>query len=167
MGYIHDTGFTQFTPPTLAFGDTAAWTLGAGQTSNSVVLKCDATDEVANLFIPLLLPSNSGANKGALLKSVEIDYEIVTAACDAVTFTLYKMTRGASGSDVTVASVTVTASLDATACKAVDELKQVLTLSTPAYVDNDEYYWVKIAFDKAATSTVEFLGAFANYTLRA
>lgn len=167
MGYVHDTGFAQWVPPTAAFGDTAAWTFGAGQVANSIVQKCDATDETANLFIPILLPSNSGANKGALLKSIEIDYEIVTAACDAVTFTVYKMTRGASGAAVTVGTVTVTASLDATAAKAADQLKQVLTLSTPAYIDNDEYYWVKIAFDKAATSTVEFLGAVANYTLRA
>jgi hypothetical protein len=160
---------SQFIPPSMAFGDTAAWTLGAGQVSNSIVLKCDATDETANLFIPILLPSNSVDQKGVYLKSIEIDYEIVTAACDTVTPVLYRMDRGADGADVTVTSVAF--SYDAghdtdDERDDLDEHKMTLTLDTPAWIDNDDYYWVAIAFDKAATSTVEFLGAFANYTLR-
>ncbi len=166
MGYVHDTGMTQFITPLQVFGDTAAWSFGAGQVSNSLVYKCDATDEVANLFIPIPLPSNSVAQKGCYLKSIEIDYEIVTAACDAVTATIYKMTRGAEGADVTVATPSFTQTPTAANSKTADEHKLVLTLDTAAWIDNDEYYWVKIAFDKAATSTVEFLGAFANYTLR-
>lgn len=167
MGYVHDTGFTQFISPLQVYGDTAAWTFGAGQVSNSLAYKCDATDEVANLFIPIPVPSNSGALKGAMLKSIEIDYEIVTAACDSVTATIYKNVRGAEGADVTVSAPTFTQSPTAANSKTADEHKLVLTLDTAVYVDNDDYYWVKIAFDKAATSTVEFLGAFANYTLRA
>lgn len=170
MGYVHDTGFSQFIPPTAVFGDTATWSLGAGQVSNSIVYKCDATDEVANLYIPVLLPSNSADLKGSYLKSIEIDFEIVTAACDAMSATLYRMDRGADGADVTVTSVTFTYDTghDSAAERIdVDEHKMTLTLDTPAWVDNDDYYWVKIAFDKAATTTVEFLGAFANFTFRA
>jgi hypothetical protein len=170
MGYVHDTGFTQFIPPTTAFGDTAAWSLGAGQVSNSIVLKCDSTDEVANLYIPILLPSNSNAEKGCKLTSIEIDYEIVTAACDEVAAVIYKMTRGIDGADVVVATPAFTydAAHDTDDERDdLDEHRMVLTLDTPDYIDDDDYYWVKIAFDKAATSTVEFLGAFARYTLRA
>lgn len=169
MGYVHDTSMSQFIAPTQVFGDTATWSLGAGQVANSIAYKCDATDETANLFIPVLLPSNSASAKGAYLKSIEVDFEIVTAACDAMSATLYKVTRGADGSDVTVASVSFTydAGHDSAAERIdVDEHKMTLTLATPAWIDNDEYYWVKIAFDKAATTTVEFLGAVANFTLR-
>ncbi len=169
MGYVHDTAMTQWITPLQVNGDTAAWSFGAGQVSNSLVYKCDATDETANLFIPIPLPSNSVDLKGAYLRSIEIDYEIVTAACDAVTATIYKMTRGADGADVTVATPTFTYDTghDAAAERYdVDEHKMTLTLDTAEWIDNDEYFWVKIAFDKAASTTVEFLGAFANYTLR-
>lgn len=167
MGYVHDTAMSQFIPPTLAHGDTAAWAMAAGQVSGSRVYGCDATDEVANLWIPITIPSNSVALKGALLKSIEIDYEIVTAACDAVTADILKFTRGVEGA-VVVLDDTVAFSQSPTAAnsKSADQHKLVLTLTTPVYIDNDEYYYVKIAFDKAATSTVEFLGAVANFTLR-
>ena len=99
MGYVHDTGFSQFIPPMCVWGDTAAWAIGAGEVSGSLCYACDATDEVANLWIPIMIPSNSVANKGAYLKSIEIDFEIKTAACDAVTAYIYKMARGADGAD--------------------------------------------------------------------
>lgn len=175
-GYVHDTGFTQWVPPTMVFGDTAAWSLGAGQVANSVVYKCDATDETATLFIPILAPSNSGVDsaglpaKGALLKSIEVDYEIVTAACDTVTATLYKNKRGVDGADVVLSSITFTYDAAHDTDDERDDLDEhlmTITLDTPAYIENDEYYWLVIAFDKAATSTVEFLGAFVNYTFKA
>ena len=175
-GYVHDTGFTAWITPLQMFGDTAAWTFGAGQVSNSLVYKADATDEVANLFIPITVWSNSavdaGGNpvKGSLLKSIEIDFEVLIAALDVLTPVIYKMKRGADGADVVVS--TPAFSYDSghdTAAERidVDEHKMTLTLDTPAYVENDEYYWLKLPFDKAATSTVEVLGAFANFTFRA
>lgn len=173
MGYVHDTGFTQVIPPVAMFGDTATWTLGAGQVSNSFVYKCDATDEVANVWIPIPIPSNSGVDaggnavKGSKLKSIEIDYEIVTAACDSVTATIYKAKRGVEGAVVVMSTPTFTQSPTAANSKTADQHKLVLTLDTPVYIENDEYFFVKIAFDKAATSTVEILGAFANYNFRA
>lgn len=168
-GYVHDTAMTQFIPVTTMYGDTAAWTLGAGQVANSFVYKCDATDEVANLFISIPLPSNSVPLKGAYLKSIEIDFEILIAALDVLTPVIYKYTRGADGADVVVSTPAFSydSGHDSAAERIdVDEHKMTLTLDTPAWIDNDEYYIVKLPFDKAATSTVEVLGAFANYTLR-
>lgn len=176
MGYVHDTGFTQFVPPHMMSGTVAAWAIAAGQVANSVVYGCDATDEVAVLTIPVLAPSNNGvdasgaAAKGALLKSIEIDFEILTAALDAMSATIYKCKRGADGADVvlTTPSFTYDTGHDSAAERIdVDEHKMTLTLDTPVYIENDEYYYVKISFDKAATSTVEVLGAFVNYTFRA
>lgn len=168
-GYVHDTAMTQFIPPTMMYGDTAAWTWGAGQVSNSFVIKCDATDEVANLWIPILLPSNSVALKGAYFKSVEIDFEIVTAALDVLTPVLYKYTRGADGAVVVVS--TPAFSYDTGHDSAperidADQHKMTLSVDSPEWIDNDVYFWLKLPFDKAATTTVEVLGAFANYTLR-
>ena len=170
MGYVHDTHFSQFIPPTLAWGDTATWAMAAGQVAHTKALHADATDETATLHIPVLLPSNSQASKGALLKSIEIDFEVLVAACDAMAATIYKLTRGADGSDAVAASVSFSYDTghDAAAERIdVDEHKMTLTLDTPAWIDNDEEYWVEVAFDKAATTTIDFLGAVANFTLRA
>ncbi len=167
MGYAHDTGMCQFIPPSTMYGDTAVWTMGAGEVAGSIVYACDATDEVANLCIPVLLPSNSAALKGAYLKSVEIDYEIKTAACDSVTATIVKMTRGIEGAVVVVdAAVAFSQSPTAANSKTADQHRLVLTLTTPVWIDHNEYFYVKLAFDKAATSIVQMLGAFANFTLR-
>jgi hypothetical protein len=170
MGYVHDTHMSQFIPPNLAWGDTATWAMGAGQVAHTKSLSCDATDETATLHIPVMLPSNSQANKGAYLKSIEIDFEILTAACDAMAATIYKLSRGADGAAATATSVDFSYDTghDAAAERIdVDQHKMTLTLDTAAWIDNDEEYWVEVAFDKAATTTVDFLGAVANFTLRA
>lgn len=169
MGYVHDTGMVQFIPPTVMHGDTAAWAMAAGAVSNSMVYGADATDEVANLWIPVVVPSNAASMKGACLSSVEVDYQILTAACDAVTATIYKYTRGGDGEAVTVESVSFSydSGHDSAAERYdVDQHEMTLTLDDEAWIDEDDFYWVKIAFDKAATSTVEILGAFAHFTLR-
>ena len=42
-----------------------------------------------------------------------------------------------------------------------------ITLDTPAFIDNDEYYHVEIVCDAAAGSVFKVFGAIANYTFRA
>jgi len=176
MGYVHDTGFAQWIPPTVAYGTVATWAMGAGEVTGTLVYACDATDEVAVLHIPLIIPSNSGVDasgnaiKGALFKSVEIDFEIKTAALDAMEAAIVKIKRGADGADAVVSAPAFSYDTghDAAAERIdVDEHKMTLALTTPVYVENDEYYWVKITIDKAATSIFQLLGAVVNYTLRA
>jgi len=105
--------------------------------------------------------------KGSYLKSVEIDYEILTAEPTSLTFTINKVTRGADGADATVAAVAKTASLSDATAKAVDEHKNVLTITTPFWIDNDEYVLVEIALEAGAGgNTADFLDAVANYTFR-
>lgn len=175
MGYVHDAGFCQFISPMQVFGDTAAWGIVAGQVANTLVYKCDATDETANLFIPIPVPShtpgsNGIAQKGALLTKIEIDYEILIAACDTVTPVIHLVKRGADGADAVVSqpAFTYDAAHDTDDERDdLDEHRMELNITTPFYVEDDEYVYVAIAFDKAATSTVEFLGAFAYYTFKA
>ncbi len=167
MGYVHDTHMTQFIPPTLMYGDTATWAMGAGEVAGTIVYACDATAETANLYVPITLPSNSSNGKGAYLKTIEIDYEVKTQACTSVTASLAKITRGADGADAVVAAVTVTQDLTAATDAAdADEHKLTVTLTTPIWIDNDEHLLLKIAFVKQANSICQMLGAFANFTLR-
>jgi hypothetical protein len=49
----------------------------------------------------------------------------------------------------------------------VDEHKMTLTITTPFWIDNDEYILVELTIDQAGdTGVVNLLGAIANYTLR-
>ena len=170
MGYVHDTAMSQFIPPTAMICITGTWTEAAGQVAGTVVKHCAATDESTDVYIPILIPSNTVANKGALLKSIQIDYEILVAACDTVTADILKITRGADTA-VHVVDDTVAFSYDTghdtdDERDDLDQHRMTLTLTTPAYIDDDEYYCVKLTFDKAATTTLDILGAVAYYTLR-
>ncbi len=167
MAYVHDTAMSQYIPPTVMLPITGTWTEIAGQVSGTICKHKAATAETAVVYIPIPIPSNGSALKGSLLKSIEIDYEILTAACTSVTAALTKITRGADGADAVVSSVAVTQDLTASSDAAdVDEHKLTVTLTTPAWIDNDEYYILTLTFIAAQTTEIDVLAAVANYTAR-
>lgn len=167
MGYAHDTHMAQAIPAILTHCVTGTFTNVAGQTTGTVVKHRAAANQTSVMTIPILLPSNSSAGKGCMLNSIEVDYEVLVAEPTSLTFTLNKVTRGANGSDASVAAVTKTNSLSAAAGKTVDEHKQVITITTPAYIDNDEYYLLELSIVAGAGgNTFDVIGAVANWTVR-
>ncbi len=167
MGYVHDTAMSQWIPPVHFTCLTGTWTDVAGQVAGTIVRQKSAAAETTNVYIPVPLPSNSAANKGSYLKSIEVDYEIRTSAATSITATLEKIVRGADGADAVVSTPAITQDLAAGSDAAdVDEHKLTVTLTTPAWIDNDEYYILKLACVCAAGTVLEFLGAVANYTAR-
>lgn len=175
MGYVHDTGFSQFVPPNLMGYSAGTWTFAVA--SNVWSYDRTAGDASFTIYIPIVAPSNSVAQKGAYLQSVEFMYAISAAAADDVTALpkLYKDTlkaTAASGSGTLNTSAEATTTLDtghdtAAELKAADEHRVKLTLSTPAWIDNDEAYHVEMTVDAAAATVFKFFGAIVNYTLRA
>jgi len=167
MGYTHDAGMSQYIPPNTAHCVTGTWTDVAGQVAGTIVRHKAAAAETTTINIPIILPSNSGTNKGALLKSVEVDYEVLVAAATSITLSIVKVVRGV---DTAVAVVSAPAGtqllLPATTAATVDQHKDKFTLTTPAYIGNNEYYFLKIVAICAATTQLDLLGAVANYTLR-
>ena len=166
---IHNTHVSQFIPPTLFHCVTGTWTEVAGQVAGTIVKHVAATDESSVVNIPITIPSNSIGLQGAKLASVEIDYEILVAACDAVTAVINKVTRGADGAVAVVAAQTFTYDTghDTAAERYdVDQHRMTITLDTPLWIDNDVYVLVELTFNKAATTTVDLLAAVANFTLR-
>ncbi len=167
MGYVHDTHMSQYIPPTLMHCVTGTWSDVAGQVADTISRQKAASAETTTINVPIIIPSNSNNGKGALLKSVELDYEIRTAAATSVTLTMHKITRGADGADATVTDVPGTQTLTpATTAATVDEHKDVFTLTTPAYIDNDEYYFLKVVAVCPATTVLDLYAAVANFTLR-
>ena len=167
MGYVHDTHMSQYIPPTAMHCVTGTWTQTAGAVAGTIAKHKAANAETTVINIPIMLPSNSVALKGAKLASVEIDYEIGAQAATSVTATMNKITRGADGADATVSAVTVTQDLTAgTDAADVDEHKLTVTVTTPTWLDNDDYLLLVISAVCAAGTTIDLLGAVANFTLR-
>jgi hypothetical protein len=165
---IHNTHFSQFIPPTIFHPVTGTFTWTAGQVAGTIVLHRAAANQTSVITIPIMIPSNSIALNGAKLASIEIDYEVLTAEPTSITWTLNKVTRGIEGAVAVVAAVTKTNTVADAAAKTVDQHKQVITITTPAWIDNDEYFLLECSIVAGAGGTVnEFLGAVANFTLRA
>jgi hypothetical protein len=158
---------SQYIPPTLFHGVTGTFTQTAGQVAGTISFHRAAANQTSVITIPVTLPSNSAAQKGAYLKSIEIDYENTVAEPTSMTWTVNKVTRGAEGAVAVVAAQAKTDTVAAAAAKTADQHRQVLTLTTPIWIDNDEYVLVELSLVAGAGGTVnDFLGAVANFTLR-
>ncbi len=166
-GYVHDTAMSQYLSPTSWSYVTGTFTHAAGQIAGTICMHRAAANETSVITIPIKLPSNSVSGKGSYLKSVEVDYEVLVAEPTSITWTLNKVTRGVEGAVAVVAAVTKTNTVADAAAKTVDQHKQVITLTTPAWIDNDEYYLLQCSIVAGAGGTTEdFLGAVANFTTR-
>ena len=100
MGYIHDTAMSQFVPPTSFTYSAGTWAMAVA--SNVWSLNRTAADASFTLYLPIPIPSNSVALKGAYLVSVEFMYSIATAAADDfATVELHKDSLAATGTSGT------------------------------------------------------------------
>jgi hypothetical protein len=168
MGYATNTHMSQWIPPVDIQKSAGTWT--PTLTSNALGDFRTRADAAFNLFVPIKVPGNSVALQGARLKSVELIYKIVTAACDSVTTVeLEKQSIAASTNVVSGAAVSITlnAAEDTDAERlAVASHRIIVTLDTPEWVDNDVFYTLYVTFDAAATTDFTLYGAIANFDLR-
>ena len=175
MGYIHDTAMSQFVPPN-AFGYSAGtWAMAVA--SNVWSLDRTAADASFTIYMPIPIPSNSVALKGAYLKSIELMYSVSGAAADdfaVATALIYKDTlqaSAASGSG-TINTAAAAASTKDTGhdtdaeCLAQDEHRMKLTLTTPVWIDNDAAFHFEAVVDGGAATVVKIFGGIVNYTFR-
>ena len=168
MGYVHDEHMSEFIHP----GDfeMSAGTWAITEASNVVSNDRTAADAAVTVLIPIRVPSNSVALKGAKLSSIDIGYLIATAAADDfATVELEKVTVGVD--NIAAAGEAITTTEDAahdTAAErlAVDDHTMTITITTPEFVDDGECFWLKLVIDCAATTVLKFYGAIAHYTLR-
>jgi hypothetical protein len=167
MGYVHDTQMSQFIPPNMMHFVTGTFSQVAGSVADTIAMNRAAANETSVINVPVVIPSNAAGYKGALLKSIEVDYELAVAEPTSMGFVLNKVTRGVEGAVAVVTTPTVTLSLSAAAGKTVAKHRQVVTLSTPEWIDNDVYFLLEISIAAGAGgNTAHILGAVVNYTLR-
>ena len=168
MGYVNDTHAAQFIHP----GDfeMSAGTWAVTESSNVVSNDRSAADAAVTVLIPIRMPSNASALKGAKLTSIDVGYLIGTAAADDfATVELSKVTIGAD--NVAAAGEAVTTTEDsahdtAAERKAADDHTMTVTITTPEWMDDGDCYWLKLVIDCAAATVLKFYGAIAHYTLR-
>jgi hypothetical protein len=167
MGDVHDTHMQRFIPPTIFHYHTGTWTSAPGNVAHTIVTQKAANPETATVTIPINVPGNESKEKGSKIASVEVDYEILTAAATSITATVWKIARGADTAVAVATQVTATQSLTAaTSAATVDQHNLLVAITTQEWTDNDDYWFVELACVCAATTVLEFLGAQVNYTLR-
>ena len=165
---MKNTHMSQWIPPGWIQKSAGTWTPTLSTDLVSDVKTANTT--AFNLFIPILAPSNSQYRVGAKLKSIDVYYRVATADCDGfATVALKKMTLPATGTIVSGADVTVT--VDTGHDTAAERLAQdhhtmTVTVTTPAWIDNDEYYVLYCAVDPGTSTVFTLYGARANYDLQ-
>ena len=85
MGYVHDTHMSKWITPSRCHYVTGTWSDAAGAVAGTIAKSKAAADNTAVVTIPIALPANSSSRKGSYVKSVEVYWEVLTAAMDAVT----------------------------------------------------------------------------------
>jgi len=167
MGYVHDTAMSQFVAPSQIGKSAGTWTPTLA-TDDSYERRTAADANFA-LFVPVPVPSNSVAQKGAYLKSIELIWNQTTAVMDDVaTVALKKATFSAAGASTSSdISVSIDSANDTAAeRKATGTHRMTVTLATPVWIDNDERYVLYMLVDGSATGVFDLYGAIVNYTLR-
>jgi len=167
---IHNSHVSQFIPPNLCHFVTGTWTDAAGAVANTIVKSKAAADQTAIVTIPIMIPSNSVALQGAKLVSVDVWWEVLTAAMDAVSALVHLATlpadTAAFGAPAAQTFTYDTGHNTAAARLTLEQHKMTLTITTPPWLDDDQIMLVQLTYDAAATSLLTFFGARANYTLR-
>jgi len=170
MGYVHDTAMSQFIGPDECHYVTGTWTRTAGAVANTIAMSRAQADASTVITIPITLPQNSASYKGSKLVSIDVWWECLTAANDALAAVIYEATLPANGAAF-AAPTSLAFSYDtghdlAAERLTLDQHKMTLTLTTPLWMDHDSLVTVEITIDAAATSDITFFGARANFTLR-
>jgi hypothetical protein len=167
MGYLHD-NVQIVVPASKNVHSAGTWT--ATVASNIWYQRRTAADAAATTMVPLMdVPQRDGATKGAKLNSVDFHFRVVTGALDAMEAHLYKGTMAADGTLWTTAEVTTTYDTghDSAAERIdVDEHKMTLTVTTPFYLEDNEFLYLEVVYDGSATGVIDEFFTVGNWTLR-
>jgi hypothetical protein len=167
---MHDTHMHQWIPPTAIHLVTGTWTMTAGAVGNTIAMSCAQADSTRVATYVVDLPSNDGPEKGACIISIDIYWNCLTLAMDAVTALIHKVTlpldTAAIGAPESLAFA-YSADHD-TAGKRLTLAKHTMTLTptVPIWIEDDQVIQVQVTYDAGATSDLTLFGARVNYTLR-
>jgi hypothetical protein len=169
MGYVHDTQMSVVIPPCDMQFVTGTWTDAVA--ANQWTKNKAAAAETATIRIPIAgLFQNAAGLKGALVKSIDIWYEIAALAAISITATLFKLSAPADNT-APAAPTQLTFAYDGghdTAAKryTIQKHKMTLSLSTPVWLADSDVLFVELSVNAGATTIFMQKEARANFTLR-
>src|SRR3990167_8069222 len=163
-GCVHDTAMSQWISPGMCSYVTGTWTDAVGAVTGTVVKEKTAADSTGEIYIPINAagPSNSVAQKGSYIQSINIFWATTPAALDAAGATalidrFVLPANGAAFPALVAHTFTYDAGNDTAAeTDDLDEHSMTLTITTPFWLDNDDLVQVRLTLDSAATSVIRF-----------
>jgi len=154
-----------FIGPQMCFGIAPTDTFVSEASSNLPSLHSpQTTAEAVLVYIPIPHHlARTTSSRGQKVTSIEVYYDLDVAGT-AASLKLYKTTLAANHTIPTAAEVTTTCSHTEAELYAADEQKAVLTITTPAFLADNEAYHVELSITKATTTDLKFFGALVNFT---
>ncbi len=156
-----------FIAPMMCQGIAATDTFLLEASSNLPSLHSPQTSaEAVVVYIPIPHHlARTASDRGQKVTSIEVYYDLDVAGT-AASLKLYKTTLKANLTIPAAAEVTTTCSHTEALLYAADEQKAVLTITTPAFLADNEAYHVELSITKAATTDLKFFGALVNFSRR-
>lgn len=164
---VGQTDCAVFIGPQMCFGIAATDTFVPECSSNLPSLHSpQTTAEAVVVYVPI--PHHlmrEATSRGQKVTSIEVFYDLDVAGT-AASLGLYKTSLKANLTIPSAAEVTTTCSHTEALLYAADEQRAVLTITTPAFLAEDEAYHVELSITKATTTDLKFFGALVNFTRR-
>ncbi len=173
-GYVHDTACSIFIPPGGAFHTVGTWTDTVGNVALTYMKRRTGAAATNQLVYVINPPQNTVALKGSLLKSIDVFFEIGTAAMTTVTPALDLATLPAASAATGTAFaapvaqvITFDAFHTTNALRAaIGKHRMTIVITTPAWLGPNDQYLLDITMTDPGTSVWDDYGVRANYTLR-
>lgn len=165
-GYVHDTNMAQYIPSTNNHNVTGTWTMTAGSVAGMISAHKAAAAETTTVNIPVTIPSNAVANKGAYLKRIVVNYEVGTADMTSITPTVNLVTTAADAGTPTVAAQIFTQTPAAATAKTQGKRQLIISITTPFWVSDTQYVLLALSCVCAAGTVLDFTGSVAYFTER-
>ena len=169
MGYIHNTSMRFIIPPSFAAGSGGTWV----HTLDGTNWYLGRTAGAGNFYlgIPIVVPhQNASENRGSRIASVDVYYQIYTAAMTTLTpeFNLQAWELGGEGfatpTNPAYTADTTHSSNEGRVTTGVHFMN--LELNTPLWLEGDTSLRLDLYGVVDANSVFRFWGAQVNYTLR-
>jgi hypothetical protein len=173
-GYVHDTATSFFMTPNMAFHTIGTWTDTVGNVALTYMKRRTGAAATNQLVYPIAIPQNTVAFKGSLLKSIDVWYELATAAMTTLTPVLdlatLPPTSAATGTVFgapTVPAITFDASHNTNALRAaIGKHHMTITVTTPLWLGPNDLYYLDITIVDPGTAVYDDYGIRVNYTFR-
>jgi hypothetical protein len=173
-GYVHDTATSLFIPPGQAFHTIGTWTDTVGNIALTYMKRRTGAAATNQLVYVINPPQNTVALKGSLLKSIDVWYELGTAALTTFTPALDLATlppAAAATGTAFGAPVAQTITFDAfhntnALRAAIGKHHMTITITTPAWLGPNDLYYLDMTIIDPGTAVYDDYGVRANFTLR-